>query len=41
MIHFPSLLYSIQDIYNCVLDIEDLQTILPVVFSVTEQLQQG
>lgn len=41
MIHFPSLLYSIQDINSCVLDIKDLQTILPVVFSATEQLQQG
>lgn len=41
MIHFPSFLYSIQDINSCVLGIKDLQTTLPVAFSVTEQLQQG
>lgn len=41
MIHFPALLLSIQVINNCVLSIKDLQIVLPIVFSVTEQLQQG
>lgn len=40
MIHFPSFLYSIQDINSCVLGIKDMRTILLVVFSVTEQVQQ-
>lgn len=40
MIHFPSLLYSIQDINSFLLDLKDLKSILPVVLSMMEHLQQ-
>lgn len=40
MIHFLSLLYSIQDINSFLLNLKDLQSIIPVVLSRTEHLQQ-